>query len=90
MPFKTAVVLALPLLLGITSCSGKASKAECQEIEQSIKDVDPTIEQFEEQIEMLESFTSGGGGAEYLQEQVDLLKELRLGAIKESREKGCR
>lgn len=86
---KTAVVLALPLLFGIVSCSGKASEAECREMKQSIENSDAEIKVLEARIKGYGDTNYGSFTADLLKPMLEEYKDLRILAMAELREKGC-
>ena len=86
---KTAVVLALPLLFGIVSCSGKASEAECREMKQSIENSDAEIKVLEARIKGYGDTNYGSFTADLLKPMLEEYKDPRILAMAELREKGC-
>ena len=86
---KTAVVLALPLLFGIVSCSVKASEAECREMKQSIENSDAEIKVLEARIKGYGDTNYGSFTADLLKPMLEEYKDLRILAMAELREKGC-
>ena len=86
---KTAVILAIPLLFGIVSCSGKASESECREMKQSIETSDAEIKVLEARIKGYGDTNYGSFTADLIKPMLETYKDQRILAMEEFREKGC-
>ena len=85
---KTLVVLVLPLLFGVSSCSGK--EAQGKERKASIEESAALIKHLEDQIKEYESSGPFGAAAtDVLRPDLNEFKNLQRAAIEELRELGC-
>ena len=85
---KSLAIFVLPLLIGVSSCSGK--EAKCKEGKQSIEESSALIKQIEDQIKESESLgVYGAAVADALRPDLNALEDLQRAAIEELRELGC-
>jgi len=89
---KALVVFVLPLLIGLSSCSG--NKAKCRELAEVIYQADYLIKLKELQLESLEDPGSETPllnqiFADGVREDLDEAKEMRRAAFEEFRKLGC-
>jgi hypothetical protein len=85
---KYLVICFLPLLIGVSSCSG--TEAKCKEGKEGIEESSALIKQIEDQIKEYESSGAYGAAlADALRPDLNELKDLQRAAIEELRELGC-